>query len=81
MEYHLKNRQQVEDFVMNEVLTSSEAQEFLNVNKQRMSKLLNNDRIQPIKRVGKTTLFLKSDVVLLKKDLEEGRKKFRPYDE
>ncbi|WP_345822050.1 DNA-binding protein [Bacillus pumilus] len=81
MEYHLKNRQQVEDFIQNEVLTSTETQEFLNVNKQRMSKLLNNDRIQPIKRVGKTTLFLKSDVVLLKKDLEEGRKKFRPYDE
>lgn len=81
MEYHLKNRQQVEDFIQNEVLTSSEAQEILEINKQRMSKLLNNGRIQPIKRVGKTTLFLKSDVVLLKKDLEEGRKKFRPYDE
>ncbi|WP_426005383.1 helix-turn-helix domain-containing protein [Bacillus sp. DWP3-1] len=81
MEYHLKNRQQVEDFMKNEVLTSSEAQEILKINKQRMSQLINNDRIQPIKRVGKTTLFLKSDIVLLKKDLEEGRKKFRPYEE
>ncbi|MEY8844109.1 helix-turn-helix domain-containing protein [Bacillus safensis] len=80
MVYHLKNRQQVEDFIQNEVLTSSEAQEILEVNKQRMSQLLKNDRIRPIKRVGKTTLFLKSDIVLLKKDLEEGRKKFRPYD-
>lgn len=81
MEYHLKNRQQVEDFMKNEVLTSSEAQEILNVNKQRMSKLHTDDRIRPIKKVGKTVLFLKSDIEQLKKDLEEGRKKYRPYAE
>ncbi|PCK20167.1 DNA-binding protein [Bacillus pumilus] len=81
MEYHLKNRQQVEDFMKNEVLTSSEAQEILEVNKQRMSKLHTDGRVSPIKKVGKTVLFLKSDIEQLKKDLEEGRKKYRPYEE
>ncbi|MGG0619757.1 helix-turn-helix domain-containing protein [Bacillus altitudinis] len=80
MEYHLKNRQEVEDFVMNELLTSSEAQELLNVNKQRMSKLHADGRIRSIKKVGKTVLFLKSDIDQLKIDLEEGRKKYRPSD-
>ncbi|MES9767598.1 DNA-binding protein [Bacillus altitudinis] len=80
MEYHLKNRQQVEDFMKNEVLTSSEAQEILNVNKQRMSKLHTDGRVSPIKKVGKIVLFLKSDIDQLKKDLEEGRKKYRPYE-
>ncbi|GLF91035.1 hypothetical protein Saga11_22940 [Bacillus safensis] len=78
MEYHLKNRQEVEDFVMNELLTSSEAQELLNVNKQRMSKLHTDGRVRSIKKVGKTVLFLKSDIEQLKIDLEEGRKKYRP---
>ncbi|MEH6900279.1 helix-turn-helix domain-containing protein [Bacillus safensis] len=80
MEYHLKNRQQVEDFIHNEVLTSTEAQEILEVNKQRMSKLLKDGRLKPIKRVGKISLFLKSDMDQLKKELEEGRKKYRPYE-
>ncbi|WP_456265673.1 MULTISPECIES: DNA-binding protein [unclassified Bacillus (in: firmicutes)] len=80
MEYHLQNRQQVEDFMKNEVLTSLEAQEILNVNKQRMSKLHTDGRVIPIKKVGKTVLFLKSDIEQLKKDLEEGRKKYRPYE-
>lgn len=80
MEYHLKNRQQVEDFIQNEVLTSTEAQEILNVNRQRMSKLFEDGRIQPMKKTGRVTLFLKNEVEQLKRDLEEGRKKYRPYD-
>ncbi len=62
MEYHLKNRQQVEDFIQNEVLTSTEAQEILNVNRQRMSKLFEDGRIQPMKKTGRVTLFLKNEV-------------------
>lgn len=80
MEYHLKNRQQVEDFIQNEVLTSTEAQEILEINKQRMSKLIKDGRLQPIKRVGQITLFLKSDIDQLKKELLEGRKKYRPFE-
>lgn len=80
MEYHLKNRQQVEDFMKNEVLTSSEAQEILEVNKQRMSKLHTDGRVSPIKKLGKTVLFLKSDIEQLKKELEIGRKKYRPFE-
>ncbi|MBR0592077.1 MULTISPECIES: helix-turn-helix domain-containing protein [Bacillus] len=80
MEYHLKNRQQVEDFIQNEVLTSTEVQELLNVNKQRISKLLKDGRLQPIKKVGKTSLFLKSDIKCLKKELEETRKKYGPFE-
>lgn len=80
MEYHLTNRQQVEDFVVNEVLTSLEVQEVLNVNRQRISQLLNNGRLKPIKKIGKTTLFLKSDIKRLEKELGESRKKYRPFE-
>lgn len=52
MEYHLKSRQDVEAFIKNEVLGAPEAQEILNVNKQRMSKLISDGRIKPVKKIG-----------------------------
>lgn len=80
MEYHFKNRQQVEEFIQNEVLTSAEAQELLNVNRQRLSKLIEEGRILPVKKEGRVTLFIRSDVDRLKVDLEVGRRKYRPYE-
>lgn len=80
MEYHFKNRQEVEDFIQNEVLTSAEAQELLNVNRQRLSKLIEEGRILPVKKEGRVTLFIRSDVERLKVDLEAGRRKYRPYE-
>ncbi|MDA7025066.1 helix-turn-helix domain-containing protein [Bacillus sp. CLL-7-23] len=81
MEFHLKSRQDVEDFIENEVLGASEAQEILNVNKQRLSKLIKDGRIKPIKKIGQLNLLFRSDVIQLKQELEAGRKKYRPYDE
>ena len=50
MEFHLRGRQEVEDFINNEVLSTTEVAEILNVNKQRMSALINTERITPVKR-------------------------------
>ncbi|MDA1478263.1 helix-turn-helix domain-containing protein [Bacillus changyiensis] len=80
MEFHLKSRQDVEDFIENEVLGASEAQEILNVNKQRLSKLIKDGRIKPIKKIGQLNLLFRSDVIQLKQELEAGRKKYRPYE-
>ncbi|WP_406589999.1 helix-turn-helix transcriptional regulator [Bacillus atrophaeus] len=80
MEYHLKNRQEVEDFIKNEVLTAPEAQEILGVKRARMYQLIRDDKLVPIKKLEKVSLFLRSDVEQKKKELEESRKKYRPYD-
>ncbi|MCY8123333.1 DNA-binding protein, partial [Bacillus spizizenii] len=40
MEFHLRGRQEVEDFIHNEVLSTTEVAEILDVNKQRMSALI-----------------------------------------
>ncbi|WP_017696940.1 helix-turn-helix domain-containing protein [Bacillus subtilis] len=77
MEYHLKSRQEVEDFIHNEVLSTTEVAEILNVNKQRMSALINTERIIPVKKIGRTGLFLRQDVEDLKKELEANQK-YRP---
>ncbi|AKQ71794.1 MULTISPECIES: helix-turn-helix domain-containing protein [Bacillus] len=81
MEYHLKSRQEVEDFIRHEVLTTKEAAELLEVNRSRMSQLVNGGKLKPVKKMSGISLFLRSDVEEKKKELEAGRKKYRPYDE
>ncbi|MBW7976602.1 helix-turn-helix domain-containing protein [Bacillus velezensis] len=80
MEYHLKNRQEVEDFIKTEVLTTPEAKEILGVTTTRMSQLISNGKLTPIKKLRGVSLFLRSDIERKKKELEESRKKYRPYD-
>lgn len=77
MEFHLRGRQEVEDFIHNEVLSTTEVAEILNVNKQRMSALINTERIIPVKKIGRTSLFLRQDVESLKKELVANQK-YRP---
>ncbi|MDS9998599.1 helix-turn-helix domain-containing protein [Bacillus atrophaeus] len=81
MEYHLKSRQEVEDFIRREVLTTNEAAELLGVNRARISQLISNGKLNPIKKLSGISLFLRTDLEEKKKELEAGRKKYRPYDE
>ncbi|WP_017695884.1 helix-turn-helix domain-containing protein [Bacillus subtilis] len=78
MEFHLRGRQEVEDFVKTEVLSTSEVAEILGVNKQRMSKLISDKRIEAVKKIGNTSLFLRQDAEALKEELE-ANKKYRPH--
>ncbi|MDF4193895.1 MULTISPECIES: helix-turn-helix domain-containing protein [Bacillus] len=80
MEYHLKSRKEVEDFIKTEVLTTSEAKEILGVTTTRMSQLISGGKLTPIKKLRGVSLFLRSDIERKKKELEESRKKYRPYD-
>ncbi|MGG3435936.1 helix-turn-helix domain-containing protein [Bacillus subtilis] len=81
MEYHLKSRQEVEDFIRREVLTTNEAAELLGVNRARMSQLISSGKLIPVKKLRGISLFLRTDLGEKKKELEAGRKKYRPYDE
>ncbi|MCY8792296.1 helix-turn-helix domain-containing protein [Bacillus inaquosorum] len=78
MEFHLRGRQEVEGFVKTEVLSTSEVAGILGVNKQRMSKLISDKRIEAIKKIGNTSLFLRQDAEALKEELE-ANKKYRPH--
>jgi len=80
MQYHLNSRKEVEDFVQNEVLTSSETQEILGISRARLNQLVSNAKLVPVKKLAGISLFLRSDVEEKKKELEELRKKYRPYD-
>lgn len=48
------------------------------ISKQRMSQLLAENRIIPISKVGQVNLYWRKDVELLKQELIQSRKKYRP---
>lgn len=73
--YDLNSKKDMEDFFRLEVLSGSEARELLDVSKQRISQLLQEGRLVPIKKLGRDNLFLKQHVLLLKEELEKNRKK------
>ncbi|MGG1291355.1 DNA-binding protein [Bacillus smithii] len=80
MKFQFDSREEVEDFIRNEVLTTSEVKEILNVTKQRLHALVSSSRITPIKKTKNDSLFFREDVMKLKPELEELRKKYRPYE-
>lgn len=69
------------EFILNEVLTTPEALEFLDISRARLSAMIKNKKIKPVKKFGCVSLFLKDDLEEKKKELVELRKKYRPYDE
>lgn len=80
MQYVFNSREEVEEFIRNEVLTTSEAVEILGITRQRMSKLISDGKLTPVKKLRGDSLFLRSDIEQKKVELEELRKKYRPYD-
>ncbi|MGN4637469.1 helix-turn-helix domain-containing protein [Bacillus cereus group sp. MYBK34-1] len=80
MKYHLNSKEEVDNFIKNEVLITAEAMEILGVNRSRMSALIKAGKLTPIKKLGNVSIFLKADIKAKKEELEELRAKFRPYD-
>ncbi len=80
MKYHLNSKEEVDNFIRNEVLITAEAMEILGVNRSRMSALIKAGKLSPIKKLGNVSIFLKADIEAKKEELEELRAKFRPYD-
>ncbi|MGE6552378.1 DNA-binding protein [Bacillus mycoides] len=76
--YIINSREELQSFLKNEVWTSEEARKLLIISKQRMSQLLAENRIIPISKVGQVNLYWRKDVELLKQELVQSRKKYRP---
>ncbi|TCT23403.1 AlpA family transcriptional regulator [Melghiribacillus thermohalophilus] len=80
MKFQLNSREEVEEFVRNEVLTTSEAIKILGISRQAMSNKIRDGKIKPVKKLRGDSLFLRSDIEEKKRELEVLRKKYRPYD-
>lgn len=81
MKYEFNSREELEAFIQNEVLTTSEALEVLERSRQRLNDLVKAGKIKPLKSVSRDRLYLRKDIEKMKKELDETRKKYRPYDE
>ncbi|MBJ8054699.1 helix-turn-helix domain-containing protein [Bacillus cereus] len=81
--YHFNSKEELMQFMENDIITVTEASEIMGFSRQRFNKLVSEGRLIPIKK-AKTTkspnLFLRSDVEHLHQELKELRGKFRPYE-
>ncbi|MED4600102.1 helix-turn-helix domain-containing protein [Paenibacillus validus] len=79
------NRVELVKLIQEQIMTSSEVLEYLEINRSALSSLVNRGKLVPVKEAGTGTgtvrLFLREDVEARKKEAEELRKKHRPYEE
>jgi len=67
-------------FIREYVLTSPEAIELLEISRPRLSKMIKDGKIDPVKKSGAISLFLKDDVLQKREELIKLRKQFRPWE-
>jgi hypothetical protein len=80
MTYTFKDTDELKSFIAQEVFNSAEAIEYLGISRARLSQLIKDEKLIPIKKLQRDSLFLKSDLEEKKKEMEELRKKYRPFD-
>ncbi|MDG4850517.1 DNA-binding protein [Peribacillus frigoritolerans] len=78
-DYYIMEKFDPEQFVMDEVLTSTECIELLGITRARLSALIRKKKIVPIKKAG-IQLYLKQDMLKKKAELEALRIKYRPWE-
>ena len=79
MTYKFENIEELIEFLNDELISAAEAIEILDISKARIGKLVKDGKLVAVKEQPK--MFLKSMVLEKKEELEELRKKYRPYDE
>ncbi|UOE96089.1 helix-turn-helix domain-containing protein [Alkalihalobacillus sp. LMS39] len=78
MKYQFKSNEELLMFLNEQLISAAEAAEILEVSKARIGHLVRDGKLTPAKEQPK--MFLRDIVVEKKKELEELRKKYRPYD-
>ena len=79
MAYEFATTEELVKFLNDELISAAEAIEILDISKARIGKLVKDGKLIAVKEQPK--MFLKSMVLQKKEELEELRKKYRPYDE
>lgn len=79
MKYQFSSTQEFVKYLNENLVSAAEAAEILGVTPRRVTSLVNEGKLDPVKDQPK--MFLRDVVVEKKKELEELRKKYRPYDD
>jgi|GEM_PF-961444 len=72
----MKTTESLRKFIQEEVLTTPEAIELLGVTRARISQLIRNGKLVPVKKTDKVSLFLREDVEARKKEINELQQKY-----
>ncbi|MEB9610025.1 helix-turn-helix domain-containing protein [Bacillus cereus] len=67
-------------WVFDNVMTTPEAIEILGISRARLSHMIRNGKIVPVKKLGCTSLFLREDLEKKLEELIALRKVYRPYE-
>lgn len=81
MKVELNSEEEVRAFINEHALTTPEAAEVLGVQRARISAMISQGKLKPIKKLAGVSIFLKADIEERKKEQDILRKKYRPYDE
>lgn len=68
------------ELIREHAMTAPEVIKYLDISKQALSSLVSRGKLTPIKESGAVRLFLRADVEARKKEAEELRGRYRPYD-
>ncbi|MBU2703891.1 hypothetical protein Ga0466249_005041 [Sporomusaceae bacterium BoRhaA] len=63
MSWVFKNREELERFMIDEVVNTAGVMELLNCSRQNVFDLIRRGKLKPIKETPKERLFLKSDIL------------------
>ncbi|MEN2765692.1 helix-turn-helix domain-containing protein [Ornithinibacillus xuwenensis] len=80
MRYTSKTKDDFIVAVQNEVMTTSEVIEALDITRQSLYSLVKRGKLNPIKEVSRDKLFLREDVEERKQAAKSLQEKYRPYD-
>lgn len=80
MNYKVDSKDDFIKLVQNEVLTTSEALEILEISRQALNSLVKRGKLTPIKELTREKLFLREEILKRKKESEKLYTKYRPYD-
>lgn len=72
--YSFNSREELAEFVQNEIINTTEALEILQCSRQNLNELVKREVITPIRDLPRDRLFFKEDIIKRKKHMDEKRK-------
>jgi predicted DNA-binding transcriptional regulator AlpA len=63
MKYIFDSREELEQFIQNELINTAEVMKILNCSRQNVFDLIKRGKLKPVKETPKERLFFKSDIL------------------
>ncbi|WP_217366458.1 helix-turn-helix domain-containing protein [Brevibacillus sp. MS2.2] len=67
-------------YIQGNVMTTSEVLDYLKISRPGLKDLIDRGKLAPLKEEKATRLFFRADVEARKREADELKKKYRPYD-